>query len=68
MKIERHTKFWLVTDPTPVSTLADVCSEGTLLSLRLQFLGGLKMDRNPTIITSHAEAVDEAKKRHKARS
>lgn len=63
MKIGPDDKFWVVTDATPISELADICFETTLRGLELQFRGGLSMDSNPTIFTSKEEAEKAAKKR-----
>ena len=43
MKIDATTRLWCVTDPTPRSTLPDICFATTLDGLRLQFAGGLTM-------------------------
>ena len=63
MKIDATTPIWVVTDPTPVSTLPDICFETTIDGLRLQFAGGLSMDQRPTLFTSQEEAHEEAKNR-----
>lgn len=61
MRIDARTPIW-VTDPTPVSTLPDICFE-TTNDGRLQFAGGLSMDQRPTLFTSQEEAQEEAKNR-----
>lgn len=65
MKIGPDDKFWVVTDATPVSELADICFETSLRGLELQFRGGLSMNSNPTIFTSKEEAEKAASKRLK---
>jgi len=55
--------FWVVTDPTPDSTLADICFETTLRSLERQLRGGLTIAENPTIFTDRVEAEAEARVR-----
>ena len=61
MKIDQKTPIWVVTDPGPDSTLADVCFETTLDGLRLQFAGGLSMDDRPVVFTTEDEAREEAR-------
>lgn len=63
MRIDPDTTIWVVTDPTPRSTLPDVCEKTTLAGLHLRFLGGLKIDDNPVIFTTEDEAVKEGKNR-----
>jgi len=63
MRIDAQTPIWVVTDPTPQSTLPDVCFETTLDGLRLQFAGGLTMDEHPTVFTTQEEAHEDAKNR-----
>jgi hypothetical protein len=63
VKIDATTPLWCVTDPTPHSTLPDICSATTLDGLRLQFAGGLSMDDHPAVFTSEEEAHEEAKTR-----
>ena len=63
MRIDAKTTLWVVTDPTPDSTLPDVCFETTVPSLRLQFLGGLDMGRHPVLYDTQDEAVEDAKNR-----
>ena len=63
MKIDATTPIWVVTDPTPVSTLPDICFETTLDGLRLQFAGGLSMDQRPALFTTQEDAYEEAKTR-----
>ena len=63
MKIDAKTPIWAVTDPTPHSTLSDICFETTLDGLRLQFAGGLSMAQHPEIFTTQEEAHEEAKNR-----
>ena len=72
MKITTETKLWIVTDPTPVSVLADICFPATLAELELQILGaavvGYKMtDKNMTIYTDPGEAEANAQARLKYR-
>lgn len=56
-----------MTDPTPVSVLGDILFAASLEDLRLQFLGGLSTEQNPTLFTDQAEATAEALVRLKAR-
>jgi hypothetical protein len=63
VKIDTATRLWCVTDPTPHSTLPDICFATTLDGLRLQFAGGLSMDDHPALFTSEEEAYDEARNR-----
>lgn len=56
-------RFWLVTDATPLSVLADVLCETTLAGLHRQFLGGLSMDDEPTLFLDYEDAVAEARRR-----
>ena len=63
MKIDATTRLWVVSDPTPHSTLPDICFATTLDGLRLQFAGGLSMDDHPAVFTDEEEACDEAKNR-----
>ena len=63
MKIDATTRLWVVCDPTPHSTLPDICFATTLDGIRLQFAGGLTMEDRPTIFTSEEEAHEEAKNR-----
>ena len=60
MRLGPDDKFWLVLDPTPLSTLADILFETTLRGLELQFKGGLTAAENPMIFTDKAEAEREA--------
>jgi hypothetical protein len=61
MRIDPDDTFWVVTDPTPESELVDILFECTLHRLELQFLGGLRTDRDhPTIFTDYNEARAEA--------
>lgn len=61
VKIDATTRHWCVTDPTPHSTLPDICFATTLDGLRLQCAGGLTMEDHPVICTTEEEAVEEAK-------
>jgi len=63
MRIDAKTPFWVVTAPRPESDLPDICFETTLDGLRLQFAGGLDMDRRPILFTDRDEAEAEAKNR-----
>ena len=72
MKITRETKLWIVTDPTPVSILPDICWPATLANLENQIIGagvvGEKMsDKNMTIYTDMGEAEADAESRLIAR-
>ena len=63
MRIDADTAIWVVCDPTPDSTLPDICFETTLAGLRLQFAGGLTIEEHPTIFTTQDEAHEDAKNR-----
>ncbi len=63
MRFGPKDPFWVVTDPTPDSTLGDILFETTLAGLERQFKGGLTMDENPTIFTDREEAEQEARAR-----
>lgn len=63
MRIDPETSFWVVTDPGPDSTLADVCFETTLDGLRLRFAGGLSKDDRLVVFTTEDEAREEARNR-----
>lgn len=56
-------KFWVVTNPRPCSTIADICFEASLRDLELQFRGGLQIDENPTLFTDQRDALVEAQGR-----
>jgi hypothetical protein len=61
MKLDTDTKVWMVVDPTsPRSEMADICFEGSLRKLELQFRGGLTSEQNPTLFTDPKEAEIEA--------
>ena len=73
MKITQETKLWIVTDPTDVSVLADICWPATLFELELQILGAAMAqyrmsEKNMTIYTDCAEAEADAESRLNARS
>jgi hypothetical protein len=63
VKIDAAARIWVVTDPTPHSTLPDICFATTLDGLRLQFAGGLSMDDHPAVFTTEEEAHEDAKNR-----
>ncbi|MBK8009739.1 MAG: hypothetical protein IPK13_00115 [Deltaproteobacteria bacterium] len=58
-----NDRFWVVTDPTRDSTLADILFETTLAGLFRQIRGGLSNEQRPTIFTAEVEARAEATKR-----
>ncbi len=62
MRIDPKTAVWVVTDPAPDSTVADVCFETTLDGLRLQF-AGLSMDDRPVVFTTEDEAREVGRDR-----
>lgn len=68
MKFNVHDRFWMVTDPTPVSELGDICFQTSLEDLVLQIKGGLDLKENPTIFTAQDDARLEARKRLLVRS
>lgn len=63
MRFGPKDKFWVVTDPTPLSETGDILFQASLHDLHLQFKGGLTMDSNPTLFTEKAEAEAEAQAR-----
>ena len=56
-------EFWVVLDPTPENEMVDILFSTSLRTLRLQCLGGLSMEQNPTIFTDGREATVEAERR-----
>ncbi|MCK4414419.1 MAG: hypothetical protein KAY32_12830 [Candidatus Eisenbacteria sp.] len=60
MRYGPDDSLWVVTDPTPSSTLGDIMFEASLRDLILQFKGGLSMDDHPTLFTDEREAEIEA--------
>ncbi len=66
MRFGPNDKFWVVTDPTPISTMADILFETSLAGLDWQFRGGLTSEANPTLFTERAEAEAEAHQRLRA--
>jgi hypothetical protein len=67
MRFGPKDKFWVVTDPSPLSVLGDVLFAASLTDLLLQFRGGLTLDQNPTLFTERAEAEAEATARLRKR-
>jgi len=65
MRFRPDDKFFVVVDASPMSELVDVCFESSLRHLLNQFRGGLTLEENPTIFTSQAEALREARRRLK---
>ncbi len=63
MRFGPTDKFWMVLDPTPISELADILFETSILGLALQNKGGLEIDRRPMIFTDPEEARAEAMSR-----
>ena len=63
MRIDVDTRFWVVSDPTPDSTLADICFETSLGGLRLQFLGGLDVASHLTLHGEQDAAIEDGKNR-----
>ena len=55
------TKFWIVTKPTPVSELVDICFKCDLARLQGQFAAGLKADNIHGMYTKQKEAEDIAR-------
>jgi len=53
-------QFWVVTKPSPVSTLADICFACTFGGLMNQVRGGLHEDEIVGIYADEDEAKDEA--------
>jgi hypothetical protein len=62
VRIDPTTALWCVTDPTPHSTLPDVCFETTLRGLGLQVAGGLDLGA-VTIHADREEAEEDARNR-----
>jgi hypothetical protein len=67
MRFETNGRFWIVEDPGPDSTIADVCWETSLSGLELQFRGGFTTTRRPTLHTDGAEAERDARARLRLR-
>ncbi len=63
MRIGPHDEIWVVTDPTPISTMADIFIETSIADLEFQFRGGLTVEENPTLFTKRDEAEAEARQR-----
>ncbi len=63
MRYGPDDEFWIVLDPTPENEMVDILFTTSLRTLRLQFLGGLSMEQNPTIFTDEREATVEAERR-----
>ena len=61
MRFGPDDPFWVVVDPTKISTFADILFETTIRGLELQFKGGLTAAENPTVFTDKAEAEVEAR-------
>jgi hypothetical protein len=51
-----HCPLWIVTMPTSVSELADICFSCTVPKLRDQFLGGLDSDQIVGVYANEATA------------
>ncbi|KKL68468.1 hypothetical protein LCGC14_2124660 [marine sediment metagenome] len=61
-------KFWIVTDPSPFSELADICFETTVEGLFYQFKGGLTVKQDDAaMFLSEMDAQHEALYRLEAR-
>ena len=63
MKIGPRDRFWVVTRPSAVSDVNDICFESDLRGLTLQVRGGLDLGENVAIYDDHDEAVEDAKNR-----
>ncbi len=63
MRYRPDDRFWVVLDAAPNSEVGDVLFESSIRGLDLQFKGGLKMERSPTIFTDREEAEQEARRR-----
>ena len=63
MRYGPDDRFWVVLDPSPASTLEDIMFQCSLRELHLQFKGGLRIEKNPTIFTEEQEARIEARTR-----
>lgn len=50
-------EFWVVTYPTPLSTVGDICFKTDAKGLALQFRGGLDPDKIVTLYTEEKEAT-----------
>jgi hypothetical protein len=55
--------FWVVTNPGPEATLADIVFSTTLRGLKRQFDGGLSLDDDPTLYDSEEAALRDAGRR-----
>lgn len=56
------TTLWVVTRPTDLSVLDDICFQTDLIGLGLQFLGGLKTTEVVAAFTEREEAQSLARK------
>lgn len=60
MSTGRIEKFWVVVDPSEVSTLDDILFEASIESLILQAKGGLSIEERPRLYLERAPAEAEA--------
>jgi hypothetical protein len=74
MKIAKNDKFWVVSDPTSVSTLDDILFETTLTGLENQIIGAMRLgyrmtdsDKNMVIYSDGIKARKDAESRLTAR-
>lgn len=63
----RLDEFWVVTNPTDVSELGDICFKTDADGFILQVKGGLDRERNPVIFTTAKSAKAYAMALLKAR-
>jgi hypothetical protein len=73
MRIGQKDAVWIVTDPGPLSEMADVLRELTLADFELvirgyQMTGELFADRDGTIYTERKEAEKDARRRLERRN
>ena len=55
-----HTNFWVVTKPTRLSVMEDICFESNFAGMELQYAGGLKYEDIYGIYDTEIEAVKSA--------
>ncbi len=59
-RFETTEAFWIVEDPGPDSTIADICWKTSLAELENQFRGGWTTSRRPALYTNREEAERDA--------
>ena len=57
----KFTRFWIVTQATKLSTLADICFQVDIEDLEKQFKGGLKAENVVGMYLDQSPAEEKAK-------